>query len=206
MTLTTTKHSFPKPESTDPPNGPLQIGDLADDIDALWPVRFKGKSIVSTEQTISHGGSVDTFDLAPTPDRVSNVILPTDGLIAVHFRALAKYAGSAIGEAAIFLGSNQLKTISVSGAPAVQKGLVSDAEYQWIWSIAQGLNGGTTGSGNASDGVTTGLSLGVLGSMCYIEAAAGTYDVSVKWRNQLDAGSESVTIKDRRLRVWSMEF
>lgn len=210
MATTTSKHSFPVPsaDGSDPPAGHTQIKALGDDIDSKWPVRSRGVSDIATEQATPYAGNENVYTMMGTPDRVQDVVLPSGGLILVHFRALVRYSAlTGIGEAAIFLNGNQLKNIQISGAPSVQKVDITDTEYQWIWSTGTGLGGGNSGAGAASDGVTTGLAGGVFGPFCAIEAAAGTYGVSIRYRNtQTNAGANQVQAKNRRLRVWTMEF
>ena len=70
---TTTNYGFSKPAGSDSPNGPVQIGALADEVDAELAggigFRSRGKSKVTASQTTSSG----TFTLLGTPDRVSGL-------------------------------------------------------------------------------------------------------------------------------------
>lgn len=84
---TTTNYGFSKPAGSDSPNGPVQIGALADEVDAELAggigFRSRGKSKVTASQTTSSG----TFTLLGTPDRVSGLEIEEDGLICARFSA-----------------------------------------------------------------------------------------------------------------------
>jgi hypothetical protein len=62
------------------------------------------------------------YGLMATPDRVTGIVLPTNGLLVVTFQAWWNESVSAAARAAIFLGSNQLKIASnTASAPSVQE-------------------------------------------------------------------------------------
>ena len=176
---------------------PTAMEDQNNRIEAILAagIRSSGKSIVAVEQSTNSG----TYTELGTPDRVEDIVVPADGLLFVHYRALAKAAIGADAKAAIFIGSNQLKGQGIP-APVVHEVAVNDDEYQWL---VTGPGGGlvySAGNGAASDGVTTGL---LAAGVFAIEVAAGTYDISMRFKS---SGSASVTAKDRRLRAWSMAF
>lgn len=173
----------------------------------------RGKSIIATEESRSN----TAYGLLTTPDRVQNVALPTDGFICIVYRAEWKdsSASGACG-AAIFLGSNQLKMRYGSAfTPTIQ---VQEAQhavpsnfFTWLSTSAIGLTSYSAPvSLNAPADPGTGLLIGQQnsgltgqGGCMFVEAAAGTYDVSVQFR----AGAAgSVTVKNRKLWVWTMGF
>jgi hypothetical protein len=196
---------------------------LAEDVDAQLLTRSFGKSIVATAET-----RVNTaYGLMPTPDRVQSIVLPTDGLIAVLYQATWQESVADAARAAIFIGSNQLKVpVNLASLPDVESarsGSTSTAQDYPLLTDPVGLvtpanslpYSGDVTTGQAvgiSQGGTTALSLcyDVAGSKitvpahgggaCYVFAAAGTYDVSVQFK----ATSGSVTVKNRKLWVWSM--
>lgn len=162
----------------------------------------RGKSIIAAEET----RAVGSFGLMPTPDRVQNIVLPTDGLIFVSF--FACMSGQPTGAAAIFIGANQLKIQDdTSTAPVVQQAILVGTSYAPITSDRVGLVVGDTSIGVP---VTTGQAVALrataagspgvydAGGPCAIFAAAGTYDVSVQFLN--------AKVKERRLWVWTMGF
>lgn len=169
----------------------------------------RGKSIVATEQSRANAA----YGLLTTPDRVQNVVLPTDGLIFVHFQALWKASEADKGAAALFIGENQLRNPRANGEPVVNEaGLVNGKVSTKFSPLVSNPTGLFTAGSGVSDStlVTTGLAGfydGVTfnnpaGAICVIEAAAGTYDISVRFK----ATSGSVTVKERKLRVWTAAF
>lgn len=150
--------------------------------------------------------SSTSFVQLGTPDRVQNVVLPTDGLIVVLYQAIAVASVSNAAICAIFLGANQL-TVPASGlgAPAQQSGQGGHPGGATFGTTATGLNGWATATGSTevTTGEIAGGSVGV-GSAgpCYIFAAAGAYDVSVQWR----VTSGNVTVSKRHLWVWTVGF
>ena len=172
----------------------------------------RGKSIIVTTESRANVA----YGLLPTPDRVQNVVLPTDGLIAVLYQATWQESVLSAGKAAIFIGANQLQHAdSQQNAPVVDEascGGATAAQDTPLVSHALGLFGTHVASHVYSGDVTTGQALGVfetsatpqrsIGGPCYIEAAAGAYDISVQFK----ASSGSVTVKNRKLWVWTIAF
>jgi hypothetical protein len=174
----------------------------------------RGKCIVDTAETRTNAA----YGTLTTPDQVSNIVLPTDGLLFIAYRARWSETVLGAARAAIFLGSNQLKTpplsnIAVDTAPIVQEASVLGATVNKIRPLTtspQGLTAQASGgNGHYTGDVTTGMSLGFeqtggdqVGGPCVVFAAAGTYNVSVQFK----ASSGDVTARDRRLLVWSMGF
>jgi len=169
----------------------------------------RGKSIISTEESRTNVA----YGPMPTPDRVSGITLPTDGLICVLYQGMVKNSGANLGRAAVFVGSNQLKQANHSIAtPQVAEwaGHSATDTYQPIFTTVGANPGG--GLMSASDGVaytgdvTTGQIIGsrTIGpaSPLFIFADAGTYDISVQFKS----AAGSVTVKNRKLWVWTMGF
>lgn len=199
MSDSTPIFALPFPESTDPPDGPAQIGALAEEIEdqlvAGVGLRSCGKAIIDAEQSTTS----TSYTLLGTPDRVQDIVLPADGLIFVHYRALVKSSSfPGFSFAALFLNGTQLKTMTAAAVPAQQRAAIDDNEYQWLTTTTGGL-ASAPAAGAASDGVTSGLAGA---TVCAIEAAAGSYTVSV----QFAAASPTTSAKARRLRVWSQAF
>jgi hypothetical protein len=175
----------------------------------------RGKSIIATEESRAN----TAYGLLTTPDRVSGIVLPADGLICVAYHALWKESVDLAARAAIFVGANQLKQRAVNGPPTAQEAVLNASSglnfYTTLTSVPIGLNGNVSTAALTSDAsvVTTGMSVAggdtnaatldaAGGGPCYIFAAAGTYDISVQFK----ASSGSVTVKDRKLWVWTMGF
>lgn len=197
----------------------LASADLAKmGIDGAATVR-RGKSIVATEQSTTS----TSYTTLTTPDRVSSVVLPTDGFILVWYQAMWKESNAQNARAGIFLGSNQVKAATMgTAAPAVFDAvfasgtgsqvdeygpLVSDTRYGLYGTYTQAS--GDIRTAYTGD-VTTGQVQGVrypagdyFGGPVYIFAAAGTYDVSVQFKVN---AAGSVTVKERKLLVATMGF
>lgn len=216
MSDTTTNFGFPYPEGMDDADGPAAFQALAERADevASAGIRSSGKSIIAAEQTTTS----TSYTEMGTPDRVEDIVLPTDGLIFIFFQALWKNGISQGGRAALFLGENQLKVhdSDASGAPVVQEatGPVSSA-YATLVALGGGLFGATVPAADLTAPVGTGQILGwttqptgagVGPSPGVVVAAdAGTYDVSVRFRNTPAVGA-AVGVKERKLWVWSQAF
>ena len=116
-----------------------------------------GKSIIAAAETRANAA----YGLLGTPDRVQNVVLPTDGVIQVIYHATWKETGADTGSAraAIFVGANQLKVGRKDSAPVTQAAAGwSNGAYRPLTTFTYGLiseDGGT----DSSD-VTTGQVLG----------------------------------------------
>lgn len=196
-------------------------------ISAAGVVR-RGKSIIATEESRTN----TAYGLLATPDRVQNVVLPTDGLLLIGYQAQWKESVAAASRAAFFIGATQQKIATGFGSAPVPVAAATGGSptntYRALFSHLGGLGGSS--SGGAAD-VTTGQAIGLalsgatgsfwevdggvvglynpaasvavpVGGLCVIFAAAGTYDVSVQFK----ASSGSVTVKERKLWVWTMGF
>lgn len=196
-----------------------------DRLDAIFSagIRSSGVSAIDTEQTTSS----TTYTELGTPDRVEDIVLPTNGLLLIGFRALVKDTGTGgnpdPSKAAVFIGSNQLKVPFVNGAPAALETSLSGTfgtsptsagndNYSPLVSSPTGLALAPSLAGTTSDSsfVTTGMALavgglaGLSGGFLFVEADAGTYDVAVKFK-QGDA-TRTLSVKSRRLWVVALAF
>lgn len=172
----------------------------------------RGKSIIATPESRTNAA----YGLLTTPDRVSNVVLPTDGLIIVLCHMTWQNTVASDGEAAIFLGSNQV-VMTLSNANAgpgnsLATGPVNTGVNRPLVSTGGGLSClGPSVASNYLGPATTGEIVGTHDATtnnyggsgpCYIFAAAGTYDVSVQFK----ATTGTVTVKNRKLWVWTVGF
>lgn len=166
-----------------------------------------------------------------TADQVSNLVLPTDGLIAILYQATWQESVAGAARAAIFLGANQLSIRSAAGAPITQAAATASTS-----TTAVDLHLGTSnlgigsmyGQGTSAVGtdVTTGQVLGSINGptsgptfqngaapagrysegvgwgLCPVFAAAGTYTISVQFK----VSSGTLTVKNRKLWVWTIGF
>lgn len=165
----------------------------------------RGKSIIpGTETTTATSYAVGNL---ATPDRVSGIVLPTDGLIVVAYQAIWQNTVASNARAAIFIGANQVKKGDGAGAAAVQEvNGPAETNDDGILFTASGAGLSSGGGAGAATEVTTGQLVGgtgTFGGPAYTFAAAGTYDVSVQFKNNA-AGTTSV--KARHLWVWTVGF
>jgi hypothetical protein len=172
------------------------------------------------------------YGLLATPDQVAGIVLPADGLIAVCYQATWQNSVVGAGEAAIFLGSNQLQVqgwdATTGHQPLPQSACGAPAGLNTpLFTVPVGLATGTSATAFNND-ATTGQAIGaflysgalgakigaqqttfqftnstiMLGGRCYIFAAAGTYTVSVQFK----ASSGSVTASNRKLWCQALSF
>lgn len=168
----------------------------------------RGKNTTNAAETRSNAA----FGLLATPDRVQNVVLPTDGLIYITFHASWHSSAASTAAAAIFLGSNQVKLVPTGGgAPAVHQVSIgtNGASEQALVTTTNGLATSNGASAYVPDNAIAQIQGGGVisgcgaGGICVIYAAAGTYDVSIQF---LTTGGNTVTVANRRLRVWTQGF
>lgn len=178
----------------------------------------RGKSIIATEESTTSS----SYTYLTTPDRVQNVVLPTDGLIFVAYTADWYRNGGSGASAALFVGANQAKiAVSDQSIPREQYAVARTGGYGKLLTTPGGL---VSGSGAYSGDEATGQILGtakslsgsyesyaftnvvtapsMTGGVCTLFAAAGTYDIGIKFK----ASSGTVYAKERKLWVWTMGF
>ena len=186
----------------------------------------RGTTNIATLQSISS----TSYTTLITADQVQNLVLPTDGLIAIWYQATWKETVANAARAAIFIGANQVKVAPSNTGPALTQAAATGASATTntnfpLFSLPSGLAStvGTAYTGDVTTGqvvgfVSTGTnfysqeiggsvvssSAGVfgLGGPCWVFAAAGSYDVIVKFK----ASSGSVLASNRKLWVETLVF
>lgn len=138
-----------------------------------------------------------------TPDRIQNVKLPPGGLIIVRYQAIWQNTVASNARAGLFLGANQIKRSQGASAPTVMEvsGPAETNDDGIISTCGDGFN--TQGGAGAATEVTTGQIImnnaaAGTGGATEIFAAAGTYDVSVQFKNN---AAGTLTVKNRHLWV-----
>ena len=131
-----------------------------------------------------------TFTTLTTPDQVTGVVLPANGLIAVAYDAIWS-STTGTGQAQIYLGGTP-----VSLPNAIMGGSAS-TNYRLYVNGASGLTGTAVGG-------YTGLGSGTpTGGFIWIPATAGTYTVSVQFEA---TGGGTITASSRHLWVQALSF
>jgi len=186
----------------------------------------------STNISTSQSTSSTSYTTLSTADQVTGLVVPTNGLIAVWYQATWSESVAGAARAAIFIGSNQLKTPAVQFNASVTQAAATDASSNAganipLASCPAGLISSNASSGTYSGDVTTGQAQGAFnsyftmelngsvgtpdafgsampfGGPCYIDnLPAGTYTISVEFK----ASSGSVTAANRRLRAQVIAF
>ena len=148
------------------------------------------------------------YGLLATPDQVTGLVLPANGLIAVWYQATWQESVNSAAAAAIFLNGNQTVSAFASGAPSVQNTIISGGNVNKnvpLFTFALGLQSLVDSSTQYSGDLTTGQAIGggpTAGGPCYLFAAAGTYTVAIMFKSS----SGSVTASNRKLWVQAMSF
>lgn len=174
----------------------------------------RGKVNITTSESRTNVA----YGTLTTPDQVTGIVLPTDGLIAIAYQATWQESVNGAARAGLFLGANQLRVAQVGvaagptlveaplagGSTAVDAPLFTNSSGASV-----GLSSWATATGAYTGDVTTGQIVGGVGSTSqpgggpiYVFAAAGTYTISVQFK----ATSGSVTVKNRHLWVWVCGF
>lgn len=135
-----------------------QVNDITDTIDAQF---YRGAVNISAAQSISSPG----YATLSTPDEVTGIVLPANGLIRVWYQATWQESIPGDARAAIFIGSSQLQVVGVNEAVATEAAATGggdNANVNFplsscpIGLISQAW-GGTTGySGDATTGQAVG--------------------------------------------------
>jgi hypothetical protein len=100
-----------------------------------------------------------------TPDQVTGIVLPSNGLIAVWYQAMwqCSVAVANTAQAAIFVGSNQLQVQdSITNGPSAQSARLGSGAAnvnQALFSLPIGLASNANASATAGD-ITTGQAVG----------------------------------------------
>lgn len=187
-------------------------------------VTRRGKSLIAAAESRTDVA----FGLLGTPDRVSGIVVPSDGFLEIDYQALWKSSVADAGQAAIFIGANQLKMQGYQGIGTRGPQVVAAAMgtgganlYVPLFSCIAGLAGGVQGGADYADDVTTGQAVGYFASaLTPAQVAFGATPAQVAFeapvggccRVEVAAGtydvsvqfkstSGSVTVKNRRLHV-----
>jgi hypothetical protein len=165
----------------------------------------RGQSSIVTQETRTNAA----YGLMATPDRVSSLVLQTNGLIVIALQAMMSETTTVgTARAAIFIGANQLK-VAASAGPVVQETAAKAATigtFNPVFTTAQGLtvqDSATVYPGDASTGQLVGFSIAGQTGICYVFAAAGTYDISVQYKT---VSTGSVVVSNRKLWAWTVGF
>jgi len=118
----------------------------------------------ATNISASQSTSSTSFTVLSTPDEVTGIVLPTNGLIRVWYQAMWQTSVAGAGQAAIFLGSNQVSIQGWDGTtghePLVQSAWgTTAATNEPLFSYFGGLGSGQSGTAYSAD-VTTGQIVG----------------------------------------------
>jgi hypothetical protein len=174
-------------------------------------VTRRGKSIIpGVDTTTATAYNIANLGGAGHQDVVSGVVLPTDGLIVVAYQALWKNTLVGNGRAAIFIGPTQAVVTAgaTGGAPLAQNGAgPGSGNFAPLATTPVGLDGSTSPGVDDTE-VTTGQIVAPSGSTgnggaTYLFAAAGTYDVSIQFKNN---AAGTLSVKNRHLWVWTIGF
>lgn len=228
MPASPSRLGIPRPAGTDLiKDGDNAIRDAIDAIDALIPMRKKFNAPAAESRTNA------AYGLLGTPDRVQGIIVPDGGLLRIAYRAMWKEAVLGAARAAIFIGTDQLKTYRSGQAnPEIQEaeaatpasGEATDT-YRPLRAFDLGLAGlqdTPAYGGEVSTGQTLGVQVGDSGGLRWrvgaaaytsakVEVLGGVCEVEVDPGTyavsvQFKASSGAVTVNNRRLWVEAVPF
>lgn len=167
-----------------------------------------------------------SFVTMETADEIKEVVVPENGLLFLNYRAMWKSSEAGSGDAAIFIGSNQYKVrVDEANEPATVSAVTRSGISGFHPLVTKGTAGvlAMKPSSSSSVDVTTGQGIGSIGlgtegpfseirvantkysgyslsgdsGFCIMSMAAGTYNISIKFK----ASSGSVTAKERLLQI-----
>lgn len=187
------------------------IADIAD----RWSANdLRGKCIIAAESSFLAGVNYATM---PVPDVVEDVVLPADGLLTIGYHGMWKAPYGA--QVTLFL--NETEVVMDSGARL--RGVYAERAdragvYMPLATSTSGLlNSTPEGTVDYQDPVSTGQVVGLVGwgtsgsagierhgGMTSVFAAAGTYDVSVRYASLMTPGT--IYAKQRKLWVEARGF
>jgi hypothetical protein len=141
-----------------------------------------------------------TFGTLPTADLIKEVKVGEKGLLRIGYSARFKSSASGAGQAAIFIGTNQIKLFTTE--PKAVAAVTIGTTFRHLTSRYAGLAASTAGEATGVD-ATTGqlISASTEGGEAVLWVAPGTYDVSIQFK----ATSGSIFVKERRLWVETPE-
>lgn len=169
-----------------------------------------GVTEIATEETTTSS----TYTTLTTPDQVSNIVVPTDGLLYIGYRALVKQSSSAPpnGRVAIFIDSTQLQIRQANSASLTnQEAIISTTHYAPLTSTFYGLDISAAADSTDTHAASTSANIlaayngsNYVGGIAVVEVPAGTYDISVRFN--MPGGSPTLYAKDRKLWVLAEPF
>jgi hypothetical protein len=199
-------------------NGLVASGLAADDLSAsaaeligvsAGGVVRRGRSV---QATAGSRASVSYGALDNGPDEVARLVLPTDGLLCVSYRALVKESVWGAARVAVFVNGVQLLLSAANNSvPASAQecsvGALGGTTGPNVTGVYRRVVAGDAGLAIAGDGYAGDATFGssaspLLTNHLECEMAAGTYTVGVQYK----ASSGTVTAQDRKLRVWALAF
>lgn len=168
--------------------------------------------------------SAGSYDLMPTPDRVSSLIVPsTGGLVFVLYRALFKITSASNDwKAALFIGGNRPNTTfgNIASAPFEQtlgpvcdnwSPLFTTTGYDVTgFGSSLGIGQSTTTNSTVDDanpqtwGGSGGSNITAWHPVVF-EVPGGTYNVSVQFQKPVTGGG-TFELKNRKLYAWTVGF
>jgi len=143
----------------------------------------------ATEETRTNAA----FGTLTTADEIKEIVVPENGQLLVGFSANVKSSVSAAGRVAIFVGSNQLKSISSSSGFVVQEASTSGTSFNLVSSATVGLISSSGGEAFPTTGVVLGEDDALAGWVTIHRLPAATYTISVRYKSS----TGSVTAKER---------
>ena len=145
----------------------------------------RGKLNIATSESTS--ATSYAFNNLATPDRITQVVVPADALLLVGYQALFQATVASNAKAALFIGSNQVKVVpGGGGAPAVQEatsGATTASDYSLATTPIGLTSHGTAGESEVTTGQILGVNTNTGGALMPVFVAAGTYDVSIQYKN-----------------------
>lgn len=181
----------------------------------------RGTSVIAATESRTNVA----FGTLTTPDQVTGIVLPTNGLIAVAYQATWQESVNGAASAAIFVdgtiasiaqggiaapvgastpvsGNAGIDT-PLSTGPGGLMGIAGTAPTAYTGDVTTGQIIGNASFESATAGGTGAPAANApMGGPCYLFAAAGTHTISI----QFQANSGSVTAKNRKLWVWTIGF
>lgn len=153
----------------------------------------RGYNYVATDELIPNGA----LAVLPTPDRVTGIVVPTNGLLRIAFRGLVTVQGGAN----IYIGGNPLTIPNTNGAPTVPTPGWSASpvgDWEWLHTTATGLvavqsTGGAASAPTATQPMTI--------QPVTVEVPAGTYTVEVRMGTAVSGRA-----KERKLWVEAVPY
>lgn len=164
-------------------------------------MRPKKRGYILTAASESTTATSYAYNNLATPDRVTQLVVPTGGVLVIGFQAIWQNTVASNARASLFVGSNQVKVGSGAGAAGIWEanGPPETGDDGVVASHSLGLS--AVGGVGAATEVTTGEAIGQstvvpYGGLAFVFVAAGTYDVGVQFKNN---AAGTLSVKNRHL-------